>query len=56
MRIIKRIGGFAQRYPSLQVGLLVGGSIVSAAQGSLVSAAIQGICAGVIACTIKRWF
>lgn len=56
MKIFERIGGFALRYPALQVGLLLGSAIISATQDSLVPAVIQAGCAISLACTVKRWF
>lgn len=48
------LGGFAQRYPAILVGLLLAGTLVSALQGSAVPAIIQGACALSMAATIKR--
>lgn len=56
MRVLEKIGDFALRYPALQVGLLLGGAVIAAAQGAYVPAAIQGCCAAFMACTVKRWF
>jgi hypothetical protein len=53
-KVFVTLAAFVRRYPALLVGLLAGGSLISAAEHSLVPALIQAACAGCIACAADR--